>query len=106
MKKSARTAILGLALGVFLSGCAGTGSPVPGALYAKVKAPQTGEATTGSSKMGKATCESVLGLFAWGDCSIEMAKQNGGLSTVQYSDIEVKNTLGIYATYTTIVRGQ
>lgn len=103
MKKSILSAILALTL----SGCyAGVASPVPGFLFAKVKAAQTGSASTGASKMGKATCESILGLIATGDCSIEAAKANGGLSTVQYSDVEVKNILGVYAEYTTVVRGQ
>ena len=103
MKKSILTATLVMSL----TGCyAGVASPVPGFLFAKVKAAQTGSASTGATKSGKATCESILGLIATGDCSIEAAKANGGLTTVQYSDVEVKNILGVYAEYTTHVRGQ
>ncbi len=102
MKKSVLSAIVALSL----SGCyAGVGSPVPGFLYAKVKAAQTGSANTGATKTGKAECESILGLIAVGDCSIEAAKAAGGISTVQFTDVEVKNILGVYATYTTVVRG-
>ena len=85
---------------------AGLGSPIPGFLYSRVKTAQEGTAATGANKTGRATCESILGLIALGDCSIEAAKANGGLTTVQYSDIQVHNILGIYATYTTVVRGQ
>ena len=96
------------AMGIALTftACAGAASPVPGALWANVKGPHTGTAATGASKMGKATCESVLGIIAWGDCSIETAKAHGGMTTVQYADVEVHNMLGIYSEYVTIVHGQ
>ena len=91
----------------FLGGCAaGMGAKVPGQLWATVKTPMEGPAAAGDLKQGTAVCETVLGLVAWGDCSVMAAKRAGGLTSVQYVDQEVKNILGVYATYTTVVRGQ
>jgi TRL-like protein family len=88
------------------SGCyAGMGAPIPGLLFAQTKSGKLGTASTPDVKTGTATCESILGLIATGDCSIEAAKRNGGLQNVQYTDIQVKNILGVYATYTTIAKG-
>lgn len=105
MTKLTKT-IAGLSL-IALSGCyAGAGSPVPGLLYADVKTPKEATSVTASAKSGVATCESILGLIGLGDCSIATAKQNGGITQIQSVDYDVKNILGLYATYTTRVRGQ
>jgi hypothetical protein len=94
-------------LGLTLSGCyAGVASPVPGFLYADVKSGKIGTSEVADLKKGVATCESILGLIAVGDCSVEAAKKNGGIAKVQYADSAVKNILGVYATYTTVVHGE
>lgn len=93
--------------GFVISGCyAGAGSPIPGLLYTEIKAPKEGLADAADTKEGVAICKSILGLVALGDCSIEAAKKAGGISKVQYADVEVKNILGIYAEYAVIARGQ
>jgi hypothetical protein len=46
-----------------------------------------------------------LGLVATGDCSIQAAKEAGGVREVQNVDVKVKNILGVYAQYTTKVSG-
>lgn len=86
-----------------LTGCAST-SPV-GALYTDVKIPQTATSASGA-KQGTATCTSVLSLVATGDCSIDAAAKNGGITQIQSVDSKVNNILGIYGTYTTIVKGR
>ncbi len=114
MKKLATSALVLAAVFVsatFLTGCAGLGQvPVPGFLYSEYKAPAydvTTETTaTGVSKVGKATCESILGLIALGDCSIEAGKKAGGITKVAAIDYEYKNILGVYATYMIKVSGQ
>lgn len=96
--------VAGLAL-LAATGCAGMGSPIPGGLYADVKTPRDAETGPGATKVGIATCESILGWIAVGDCSIATAKQNGQINTIQSVDYDVKNILNVYATYTTRVRG-
>jgi len=59
-----------------------------------------------SSKTGEAQCISVLGLVAVGDCSIEAARKNGGITKVNTVDWDARNILGIYGTYKVIVSGE
>lgn len=104
MKKG--TKFLAALLVLPLAACgAGLGSPIPGNLFSDVRAPGLGIGEASDYKEGRAECESILGLIATGDCSIEAAKRNGGITQVQYVDRKVKNILGVYATYTTIVKG-
>ena len=106
MKIFAKALVLGAALS--LGGCyAGFASKVPGFLFAEVRTTNNeGLSDAADVKTGKSICKSILGLFATGDCSIEAAKKQGGISKAQYVDQEVFNVLGVYATYTTVVKGQ
>ena len=87
-----------------LVGCA---SYLPhGALYTEVKAPVS-VATNGDlsySKVGEATANSVFGLVATGDASLETAMRNGGIKKVKYVEYSVKNILG-FGECKTIVYG-
>lgn len=97
--------ILILAAAVWLAGCA---MLVPmGSVYTGVKLPMmaTGNGSA-SAKTGEATCTSVLALVAVGDCSIEAARKNGGITKVNHVDWQVQNILGIYGTYKVIVWGE
>jgi len=83
-----------------------TRSPVTGLIYTDVVVGErlgTGSATT---KIGEATCSSILGWFATGDCSIDAAMQQGGLRTVHHVDSKVSSILGIYSSYTLVVVGE
>jgi len=103
MKKFRFVLILGAA--VLLAGCA---MLVPmGSVYTGVKLPMmaTGNRSA-STKTGEATCTSVLGVVAVGDCSIEAAMKNGGITKVNHVDWDVRNILGIYGTYKVIVSGE
>ena len=78
-----------------------------GGLYTGTKLPFMATSNSGvSSKTGEAQCISVLNWVAVGDCSIETAKKNGGITKVNTVDWDVKNILGIYGTYTVIVSGE
>ncbi|WP_240451673.1 TRL-like family protein [Helicobacter sp. L8] len=96
--------IAGVCAGVYIliSGCA---SPFPvGSLLTGVKLPVSGNGTPGA-KTGEASCSSFLGLFAWGDCSVEKAAKAGGITTIKSVDRKVFNVIGLYGHYTTIVKG-
>jgi len=86
-----------------LSGCA-TYMPA-GALYVGAKGAIATTDNISYSKVGEATATSVLGLVATGDSSIKTAAANGGITKIKYVDYEVKNILGIYGKYTTVVYG-
>lgn len=89
---------------VAVSGCATT-FPV-GGIYTDVSLPvaATGEAGRGA-KVGTATCKSILTLFATGDCSLEAAKRDGGITTVDHVDWHAENILGIIGNYKVTVYG-
>lgn len=99
--------LLGCAvLAAFLGGCAAGAYPTAGLIYSSAKAPVTATESSADSKVGKSVCTTILGLVATGDCSIDAAKANGGISSVSSVDYETFNILGIYSTYTTIVKGK
>lgn len=104
--------LVGLGLLVGLTGCAGLGAPasfIPGMIYGEVKVPavdlEVSSESTASTRVGTAMCTSVLGLIATGDCSVDTARKNGGISRISSVQFDVKNILGIYAEYTTKVIG-
>jgi hypothetical protein len=103
-----RLVILGLIMGMFLviSGCAATHAPAVGLIYTETKAPMMATTHTNATKEGKAECVSILGLIAKGDCSIEAAARAGGITKIATVDYESLNILLIYATMTTVVRGE
>ncbi len=123
---------LGLGLFVALSsmGCATAGgSPVSGILFTVIKAPSsdivisescptnssrggiTGKEgfsasdSRAATKSGTASCHSILGLFAIGDCGIDAAKKAGGINKVTYIDHSTLGVLFLYGSYTTVVYG-
>ena len=90
----------------FLGGCAtGFKAPILGGIYTNTTGPEMSTSNTSASKTGTATCEAILGI-ATGDCSIGTAMKNGGIKKIHYVDSKVKNVLGIYVEYTTIVHGE
>ncbi|MDR1850144.1 MAG: TRL-like family protein [Zoogloeaceae bacterium] len=97
--------VLALASLLALVGCASASSPVMGGLYTDVQGPITATTGSGASKTGQATCKSILGWIALGDCSVDAAKKDGGISNVSSIDHKSTNILGLYATFTTVVKG-
>ncbi|MDD7472795.1 MAG: TRL-like family protein [Bdellovibrionota bacterium] len=94
-----------LVLILILAGCA-TSAPM-GMVYTEVKLPvnvtSNGQAY---ARTGVAECKSILGLVAFGDCSIESAKKQGGVSRVYHVDWEARNILGILGEYRLVVYGE
>jgi hypothetical protein len=78
-----------------------------GQFYTEVKLPVSATSNPNTAtKTGTSLCTSILGMVATGDASIEAAKQAGGITKVIHVDHHVKNILGIYGTYTTVVYGE
>ena len=57
-------------------------------------------------RRGKASCWSVLGLFAGGDNSLQAAAKNGKIKKIWYADYTVKNYFGFYGEYMITVYGE
>lgn len=91
-----------------LTGCGvgaiGSGGP-NGVVFTDTTVPLSGNAA-GSTKQGTAVCTGILAVAAFGDCSVEAAARNGGITQVQSVDAKIFNILGLYTTYTTIVKGR
>jgi len=102
MKKLSFVAMI-LATAALLSSCA---SPLPtGGLYTEITTPTAASERVSTNKQGTSECTSILGLVATGDCSIGTAARNGKITRISHVDYEVKNILGIYGTYKTVVYG-
>ncbi len=88
-----------------LTGC---GSTVPiGAIITDIELPIVATSVSSSStKTGEATCISYLSMVAKGDCSIEAAKKNGGITTVTSVDWHYDTILGIINNYKVTVHGR
>lgn len=103
-----KKAVILIALMAFvLGGCAGmaTMNDIPGGLFADYTSGRDAEGSVGG-KTGEACAESILGWIAIGDASIETAAKNGGITTVTTVNRRVKNYLGVYAQYCTVVKGK
>ncbi|MFN3269189.1 MAG: TRL-like family protein [Candidatus Kapaibacteriota bacterium] len=95
--------LLSLAL---ITGCGAYAvTPVLGVLYTDIKAPVTATSHPTYSKVGTASCTSILGLIATGDASIEAACKSVGITKIHHVDFHSNNILGIVATYKIYVYG-
>ena len=88
----------------FIIGC--SASFPHGAIFTEVTLPIDAESGAIGKKVGTAECMCILGLVATGDCGINEAMRNGGITKVQHVDWSVRNVLGIVAEYQTIVYGE
>ena len=90
-----------------LCGCISAPFQPPVGMISQVKAPLS---TDGNWKVGvksgSAAAKCVLGLYAWGDCSITAAAENGGLKRVDYVDYSYDNIIGIWQRATVTVYGE
>jgi len=105
MKKSLFV-LAAIAIAWLTSSCATSQAPVMGGIYKDVKAPLAVTASTGTSKVGQATCKSILGWFATGDASIEAACKEAGITRIHHVDYQSKSILTFFATYTVLVYGE
>jgi len=90
----------------FMSSCAFVASPLMGGLYTDVKAPLAVTSNAGSTKVGTAKAQSILGIVATGDASIEAASRSAGITKIHHVDYQATSILGIIATYTVFVYGE
>lgn len=102
MRKSMMRLALVMICALTLSGCA--------LLYNDLKTPLPDLTVTadaqGRSHVGRASCTSYVWLVSVGDCSVEAAMKDGGVTKVHHVDSEIKNyALGLYVKFTTVVYG-
>lgn len=95
-----------VAIAFLFCNCASVSSPVFGGLFTDVKAPFAVTSNTGSTKVGSATAQSILGIIANGDASIEAAAKQAGITRIHHVDYQAKSILTFYATFTILVYGE
>jgi len=94
-----------LALSIFAS-CSTVNTPNSGMLYTQATASNEVNFTKlQSNKQGEACTEGILGVVT-GDSTVATAAKNGGITKVSHVDHKVKNVLGLYTQYCTVVYGQ
>ncbi|MDH3346102.1 MAG: TRL-like family protein [Kiritimatiellaceae bacterium] len=94
-----------IAVAALFTGCA-TQQPLGIIVTDNTLAMQVGDNSVKSKKVGTAMSQSYLGMVAIGDCSIETACKNGGITKISHVDWKVKNILGLIGEYTTTVYGE
>ena len=94
-----------IALIALLSGCA-TQYPIGFILTDNTIPMLVGDDSVKADKVGTAMSVSYLGMIATGDCSLETACKNGGITKISHVDRKVKNILGFIGEYTTTVYGE
>ena len=103
--------VFGLSLGLALSGCSFIVSPVVPPIGTAVNVTtfpvdiEYGPNDIGPT-VGKSKTQSILGLVAWGDCSVETAAKNANIQQIDHVDARYFNILGVYMEYETSVWGK
>ena len=98
--------VLALVLaGAAFTGCASAATPIYG-WYADVEWSMELPNGAMGSKSGSSKAQSILGIVATGDCSIQAAAKSGGISKVMTVEHHTKNILGLFAEFETKVTGE
>ena len=94
---------------LFITGCSALNSPVSGLITATTHSGIGGDRTIDNNvhiaKIGTATCRSVLGIIAFGDCSVAAAKYDARISNINSVHQQSFNIGGLYQSYTTVIQG-
>jgi len=90
-----------------ISACTIVRTDAIGVLYTDTKGPVAATSVRASqgTKSGQACEQSILGLVATGDASIETAARSGGITEIVSVDESANVILGIIGTYCVNVRG-
>jgi len=90
----------------FGAGCAMTPViPPRGIMYTDQSAPLFPATETGEVK-GSASAHNILFLVGWGDCSLNTAMKNAGISKAKNVDYELNNYFIFYQRFTVTVCGE
>lgn len=109
MKKISLKIIFITILAILIAGCAS--SPISGAFYTNTKHSGVGTGGIVDNKVkplkeGISECESLLSLFAFGDCTVNTAMEDGNITKVHSINHEATDVYFFYSSYTTIVKGE
>lgn len=101
-----------IALFVGLTGCAPIQAgvvPPPGMIMTDYKAPlsNSNQGITVGGKVGTAEVQQYVWIVSTGDCSVETAAKNAGITKIMYADYHYFSVLGgVYGKFTVTVHGE
>jgi hypothetical protein len=99
------TQVISLSVAVmFFGGCLAY-TPVVGVIVTSVQGPITATTYDQSARTGRSCAYSILGWVAWGDASINAAKNAGQIKQVASVDYDTTNVLAVFGSFCTVVRG-
>jgi hypothetical protein len=81
---------------------------IQGCAYSHIQRPldTNFDETSLGSKIGRASSQCILWLFAWGDSGTKAAADNGGITVIKHADTEsIMVLFGLYTRLTTVVYG-
>lgn len=84
-------------------------SPAQAVFFNNTSAPLTteyAETPVAGLRSGEASAVNIMGLFAFGDCGLRAAAEEGELKTISFADYANFNVLGIYQKTTVTVYGK
>ena len=105
MKRKILVALAVVSVVFFLVGCSTTPTP-KGIIYTGCKGPLYGTSNESGSKIGTSKAQSLLGLIACGDASVNAAAKEAGITKIHHVDYNEFSLLGIYVSYETQVYGE
>ena len=105
MKKHSAFLAAVLCAVVLLPGCQIVSSPLMGVWYTDVQAPYMATDNDLGSKTGMAKADTILGLVARGDCSIQTAADSESITKISHIDFHAEQIWFIYASFETYVYG-
>jgi len=89
---------------MFFAGCLAY-TPVAGVIVTAVEGPITATTHGQAARVGTSCAYSILGWFAWGNASIDAAKNAGQIKQVASVDYQTFNLLATFGSFCTVVRG-
>jgi hypothetical protein len=104
--KTIKTILLSSVAACLFTSCAIVRTPLTGLIYTDMKSPMAVTSNGGSTKVGTAKAQSILGIVATGDASIETAAKSAGITKIHHVDEHGTSILGIVASYEVIVYGE
>ena len=107
--KNIFVALLIVGVSLLLAGCA-PNSPVQGLPFTASTFPSGDKVKLDADsfeKQGKSSCYSILYILAFGNCGINKAMENGGITKVHHVDNKSMNfLLFLFIKYDTVVYGE
>ncbi len=106
MKKISVLTVSTSIVALLLVSCIPPKGPVAGLVYTDINAWDAASGEPLGTKMGEGTCQSIMGIVATGDCSVDTAARKAKITKISHVDYHTKHILGIISKVTVQVYGR